>query len=531
MKSTGRILVLEDEERWREIFGSALRTADYQVDIASSVAEARDFLNHNFYHLAVIDVSMVFGDGSNREGLDFVGELERTEHGEGLKVILISAYMEKTRVREAFKKFKVADFQDKYDFDEANFLTDVRKVVEDSINLNLEVQWESRGQRDQVVLNLEVEGERVKRDTPLQARVADELEDLLCRLFPEAQSLLVRPLTAGLSGSAVLRATPFLNEGAATPVVVKFGAVKRIKREYENFKKYAEPFIRARSTNIIKLNQTTHLAGITYSLLGSRGDDIKSFREFYPRHDLAQIQETLTRLFSETCAAWYANHSPLRLCNLTNEYCQKLELTEEKLQIAFSQLKGVQGKGQLYFDSIKGRGFTNPLIASADREFQRSTYVCYTHGDLNSDNILVDESNEAWLIDFEYTGPGHILRDIAEMDLVVRAELLGAEEASLSERLELEEALFKARSFKDLESLRDSFDTQNPALAKAYATVLHLRTIAADMVSKNPSADFEEYYIGLFYYSLNALRFLSWRAVARQHCLLSACLIADKLGL
>jgi CheY-like chemotaxis protein len=531
MKATGRILILDDEERWRDIFGSALRMADYEVDVASSVAEARDFLNHNFYHLAIIDVSMVFGDGSNREGLDFVGELERTEHGEGLKVILISAYMEKTRVREAFKKFKVADFQDKLEFNEGDFLADVRKTLEESVNLDLEVQWESRGQRDQVVLNMEIDGERVKRDTPLQARIVDELEDLLCRLFPDAQSLLVKPLTAGLSGSAVLRATPFLKDGAAEPVVVKFGALKRIKREYENFKKYAEPFIRARSTNIIKLNQTTHLAGITYNLLGSRKHDIKSFRDFYPRHDLAQIQETLTRLFRETCAAWYANQGSLKLCNLTNEYCQKLELTEQKLQTAFSQLKGVQGKTQLYFDSIKGRSFTNPLIASADREFQRSTYVCYTHGDLNGDNILVDESNEAWLIDFEYTGPGHILRDIAELDLVVRAELLGGEEASLTERLALEEALFRATSFKDLESLRDNFDTENPALAKAYNTVLHLRTIAAEKVATNPNANLDEYYIALLYYSLNALRFLSWRGITRQHCLLSACLIADKLGL
>ena len=237
------------------------------------------------------------------------------------------------------------------------------------------------------------------------------------------------------------------------------------------------------------------------------------------------------RLFRETCAAWYANKTPLKLCNLTNEYCQKLELTEQNLQTAFSQLKGVQGKAQLYFDSIKGRGFTNPLIASADREFQRSTYVCYTHGDLNSDNILVNESKEAWLIDFEYTGPGHILRDIAELDLVVRAELLKAEEASLNERLELEEALIRATSFQDLESLRDNFDTENPALAKAYNTVLHLRTIAAEKVATNPNANLDEYYIALMYYSLNALRFLSWRGVARQHCLLSACLIADNLGL
>jgi hypothetical protein len=268
-----------------------------------------------------------------------------------------------------------------------------------------------------------------------------------------------------------------------------------------------------------------------YSLLGSSGDDIKAFRDFYANHDLPEIQETLTRLFRETCAAWYASQGSLKLCNLTLEYSQKLGFSEEKIERAFSQLKGVQGTRQLHFDSLKGRAFTNPLMAIADREFQRSTYVCNTHGDLNSDNILVDESNEAWLIDFEFTGPGHILRDIAELDLVVRVELLLPDEASLSDRLQLEEAVFKARNFKELESVRSALDTQNSALAKAYATIIHLRTIAGDMISKNPNGDLDEYYIALLYYSLNALRFLSWRGIQRQHCLLSASLIADKLGL
>lgn len=530
MKTTGRILVLDDEEQWRNILGEALRS-EFKVDVASSIAEGRELLRNNFYHLGVFDVSMVYGDGTNREGLDFVGELEQGDHAEGLRVVLISGYENKTWLREAFKKFKVADFQDKLDFSESEFLSDIHKLLEETVNLDLDVQWESRVQRDQVVLNMEIEGERVKRETPLHARTVEELEDLLCRLFPDAQSLLVRPLTAGLSGSAVLRATPFYKDGAAQPVVVKFGASKRIKREYENFKKYALPYIRGRSTNVIEIRQSTHLAGIIYSLIGSSGDDIKAFRDFYASHDVPQIQETLTRLFRETCAAWYANQGSLKLCNLTNEYRENLGFTEETLERGLSQLKGVQGKRQLYFDSLPGRSFTNPIPASSERDFQRSTYICNTHGDLNSENILVDEAREAWLIDFELTGPGHILRDIAELDLVVRVQLLLADEASLSERLQLEETLCKAHHFKDLESIRNALETQNPAVAKAYATIIHLRTIAGDMVSKNPNADLEEYSVALLYYSLNALRFLSWRGIQRQHCLLSASLIADKIGL
>jgi hypothetical protein len=59
----------------------------------------------------------------------------------------------------------------------------------------------------------------------------------------------------------------------------------------------------------------------------------------------------------------------------------------------YPQLKGVQGKGQLYFEPLGQRTFTNPLTAASDRQFMRPTYVCTTHGDLNEANVLIDGSD------------------------------------------------------------------------------------------------------------------------------------------
>jgi CheY-like chemotaxis protein len=531
MNSVGRILVLDDEESWQNILARLLRAASFQVDVAGTVDEARTILNENFYHVVVADVSMVHGDATNTEGLQLVSELKQDVHRGGMEVVLISAYANKSRLREAFKEFKVADFQDKFDFDQRAFVFEVGKILAKSVNLDLDVQWEAPNQPDQVVLNLEIDGERVKRETPLHSRTTEELGDLLCRLFPDASSLLVKPMAQATSGSAVLHVRPFYIDGAAKPVLLKVGCFRRISREYENFKKHVQPFIGRRSTSVIGLRQTTHLGGILYSLLGSVGDKIETFARFYAHNNLSQIQETLTRLFRETCGAWYANPGHLNLYNLSDGYRGMLGFSNESLVKALSQLKGVQGKRQIYFDSLGERPFTNPIVACAPCQFMKSTYVCNTHGDLNGDNILVDGSDHAWLIDFESTGPGHILRDIAELDLVVRVQLLLAQECSLGERLQMEEALGQARQFGDVENLLGAFQTENRALAKAYATTIHLRRIASNMVSKNPSADLDEYYIALLYYSMNALRFLSWSSIQRQHAFLSASLISDHLGL
>jgi hypothetical protein len=277
---------------------------------------------------------MVHGDATNTEGLQLVSELKQDVHRGGMEVVLISAYANKSRLREAFKEFKVADFQDKFEFDQKAFVFEVSKILAESVNLDLDVQWESPRQRDEVVLNLEIDGERVKRETPLHSRTAEELGDLLCRLFPDARSLLMKPVEQATSGSAVLHATPFYIDGAAQPVVLKIGCYRRISREYENFKKHTQPFIGARSTSIIDLRQTTHLGGILYSLLGSVGDKIETFTRFYARNDLSKIQETLTRLFRETCGAWYANPGRLNLCNLTDGYREMLGFSDEGLKVS-----------------------------------------------------------------------------------------------------------------------------------------------------------------------------------------------------
>ena len=83
-----------------------------------------------------------------------------------------------------------------------------------------------------------------------------------------------------------------------------------------------------------------------------------------------------------------------------------------------------------------------------------------------------------WLIDFQGTGQGHILRDVARLDSEVRFRLLAAEEATLEERLKMEDALCSIDRFSQVEQLATLLPTENKVLAKAYATVVYLRTIA-----------------------------------------------------
>jgi len=536
MNRQGRILIVDDEDQWRKELVETLERGGFQVDAVSRASEALARLSETSYHMVVLDIRLVQADRSNVEGIDLLEELYKRGLYEAIIVIMLSAFGTKEHMRTSFRKYKVVDFLSKEDFDNQVFLENVLQVFSEKVNINfsLEIIWQEVSRPEQVISNLEMDEISDTGDVAFQNRMANELEDLLCRLFYQAESILVRPMTPGRSGTGVLWVQPFYATGGGRAVVVKFGSIRKIEEEYRNFEQYIQPFIGGgRNTTILNVRRTSRLGGIKYSLLGMANDNLENFGSFYRHATLPQIEEALDRLFGDTCGAWYASPGRLRPHKLTEDYQQLLKFTLEKLERGLSDLvETVQGKQKLYFKSLRGRSaYTNPLLATADRSFVRPTYICTTHGDFNQHNILVDNTGNTWLIDFLRTGRGHILRDVSELDSVVRFQLLASDEATLEERLKMERVLCSIERFSQIEQLTDKLPTENRALARAYSIVIHLRKLARRLVSQNPDDDISEYFIALLYNAMNTFRFRHLSVRQREHALLCASLLADRLGL
>lgn len=536
MNRQGYILIVDDDEKWRKVLVETLLGGNYHVDSVSTTSEALDYLQKNLYHLAVVDLRMVAEDPENREGIDLLDKLEKRGLNEATKVIMLSGFGTREDMRTSFREYKVLDFLSKDDFDNEEFLHEVQQVFTEQvkINLALDIRWQ-HVRPEQVVLNLDLEGIRIKRG-PLQSQLVTELEDLFCRLFHLAKSVLVRPLALGHSGTAVVRLQPFYSAaGAGYEVIVKFGDFRKIEQEFQNFTQYVQPFLGGgRNTTILAMRRTPNLAGITYSLLGTNTDQLVDFAEFYHCSTISQIEDALKMLFWKTCGGWYRSRGHLVMVDLTADYKRLFSYPLEKLeQVLSTELrKTVQDKHQLIFHHLLGnRVFTNPLQMINELSLVCPTYICITHGDLNPHNLLIDSAGNAWLIDFQGTGLGHILRDVATLDSAVRFQLLSADEATLEERLQMEEALCSIDNFSQVDQLARKFSTQNPALTKVYRTVVYLRTLAYKLVEQNAQADISEYYIALLYNALNTLRFSSLASEQHEHALLSASLLVDRLGL
>lgn len=535
MNRQGRILVVDDKPRWRDLLQETLESGGYMVDTAATLAEARRRLSDSFYHLLVLDIRLEDDDEANAEGMDLLRSVDDFGGVDAVKVIMLSAFGTREQMREAFRDRRVEDFLTKEDFDDIDFLKQVHEIFTDKmqINLGLAINWQKSAGPEQMMLNKRYGETRISRDLPAEMlqTAAAELDDLLCRLFYKDESLLVQPLTTGRSDAGVLLTERFDAYGSTPPVVLKFDGAKPIRQEYANFKQYIEGRIGGgRTTSVIGAPRyTPRLGGVVYSMLGAAGERFESFESFYRRAETAQIKTVLQRLFFDTCKTWYDNPGVRRVHNLTEEYLKTLGFTVERIEQAIEErFKGVQGKQRLQFRALHtDQQFTNPLTFLAQPPLLRSTFVCTTHGDLHAQNILVDTDLHPWLIDFFRTGPGHILRDVVLLDAAVRIQLTAADRVSLEDRWAMERTLWGITRFSDLDRLSSTLEDVTPEIRKAYEISLYLRQIARQITLR--SDDFSEYSIASCYCALNLTRFYALPMVQREHALLSASLIADQI--
>jgi hypothetical protein len=387
--------------------------------------------------------------------------------------------------------------------------------------------------------------------------------ELLRRLFQAESQIHIYRLAPGRGGSGVLTILPtYMDEEGKTPingarVVVKFGMRESILHEVANYHKYVERYVRMHSTQLVgQVVQTRNLAGVIFLFVGSAHGKSRSFLETYSdphvtSGDLAQIVENI---FRDSCQLWYLsakmkweaeNEAHL---DLVHSYRRQLSLErpEDWQELHFYVERVLHEPADYpirFWEEDKTRlgmmlggnevVFPSPLTFvenHADR-FPQPRFWCLTHGDLNGRNIFVDDHNAAWLIDFFRTGWGLALRDVAELEAVVKFELLQTD--NLEHLILLEECLLTAPSLVTSIILPAPLHT-NPHIARAVSTIEAIRREAAII---NENDDPSEYRAHLFFY---ALKMISWQGfsqvdqvrypIRQRHALYSAAKIAAMMG-
>lgn len=278
------------------------------------------------------------------------------------------------------------------------------------------IQWPPKWSGESVV-------RAICKDAPI-----DMADDLIFQLYKgdannaeilDVMGQEVSPPLTSRRRSTVVKVRPPSRE----PSILKLASAKRIRAEQQNYSEHVEGQMRgAFHTQLVASTLFWDMGGLIYSLIS--GQNIMSFADHYARHtDAELIVLPLKHLFAEV---WRSHYERQDECLEDTEYGTLYDLYD--VMYKFDRIFGTPEK----FDLI---GWTDkPIVSSplewilANRESSRmaAARIAVTHGDLHSDNIFVNDEH-AWVIDFERTGKGHILRDFVELEIDILTRLTSSQ--------------------------------------------------------------------------------------------------------
>jgi len=523
--SPKRILVVDNDQDVLDSVEYNLKTAGYEVLTASSSEEAQQRLVCEIVHLAIVDIRLQHEDrAEDLSGFNVARKLSGY-----IPCVIFTAYEDKENIKRALGEVGAKDILNKNDQDAAARLIDtVDRLFASDVRVNFDLKIEGPLDLERVAKQIEVP---VVDQGPQPS--ADDVRQVFQALFHDATGVHIAPLLSPESaptltqvGSVLVQARPRFENAWGAPIVVKLSARDETEREANNYRRI-KPFLGGHRLAVLEgETYSCQIGGLLYRLIGAQEwESIRTFGKVFLDEDTETVIDLLERFFRQTFGGLFAD-ARRETINLTATYAEGLHLTPQKLRTA---LEGFHPEALndpcVRFKELKG-DYINPVMwALPGDDFRRFEVVsgrCLCHGDLHGRNILVDADGHFWLIDFARAAESHALRDFAELETDIKFNLLPVVDSEVL--LPLEQALLAPADFREASP---ETSLANGQLDHTYKVVSALRRIASELIDLE--GDMREYYQALFLHTLNIMRLRHISAEKKEHALLAAALICQRL--
>ena len=322
---------------------------------------------------------------------------------------------------------------------------------------------------------------RIQVESPPEDEWREEWDTITRRIYSDSARVVLKPLTGGFT-SRTYRVESYDRDGRKQlPTVLKIGSVAVTEREVQAYRACVEKFILNNSTTIMGTERCGDWAGLRYNFLGITGPDsrITWLENVYKTRPSGEFLGLLDRIFTDIFKPWYGQPRwevvhPFRDQDPRNQFDSILEDAQTEL--------GISAEVELLPCPPLGISLPNPFhflkygyARRRDREFR--WYTGITHGDLNLRNILLDERENVYVIDFSESGQRNIVSDFARLEPILKLELNRLEEPDdLRELLRFEQGLAGARRLDEPPPW--CYGGSDPMVEKAYQTICRLRRYA-----------------------------------------------------
>jgi CheY-like chemotaxis protein len=523
-----RVLVVDDLPDVRSTLTRLLVSQGYWVRAAGSLQEAQELLDQERFHVAVLDLCLDRNDTKNEQGLCIARKIK--ESYPSIVSIMLTGYATVNTVTEALQPDQSGEtLVYKYLVKGPDTYTQLAEVVDEAFGSQVRISESLEIlDQDEFVCRLCARIRFWDASPPSPEQLAEEADELVRKLFYDCTRVEPDLIQGGYSGVAICKFRPWYpTRGAGETVIAKLGATRLIEGEVENYRRHVHGMVGGhRVPNLLETARTRSLSGVLYTFAGLGAS--QGFSSYYQQANVAQIEQTLRNLFEKTCfpsRLKSGSHHPS--FDLQSFYTELYRLRPENLRTCLDRTMGKRHPFRKDTDGKRiwlggGVALVNPVEFALTADLPTQSFMCVIHGDLQGYNVIVDGFGEAWLIDFAHTGDGPLIHDYASFENYLRISMVRCQDW---QRLyEWNQALFGGGDLHETR-LPETLKSY-PEIHKAHRSILTVRDLA---YKASPDDMQQAYLIGLLFSALKLLTIMNLPRDQRDHALISAALIAERL--
>lgn len=326
------------------------------------------------------------------------------------------------------------------------------------------------------------EESRVSIEWPPDLQVSDEWDSIVRQIYHDASRVVPARLHGGFSATT-LQVTAYDAAGRQMlPTVLKLESIEMGRREETACREYVQKYILNNGTVILGTATQGRYMGVRYNFVGITGAESRLtwLREHYMRRPSEELIPIFDRIFTDILKPWYGQPRWDRV-RLFDEHTPAADLFPTLLEDAREQF-GVLPDEPTFRCPWISRPLPNPyyVLKHVYPERCNETFPWYTginHGDLNMQNILLDERENIYIIDFSETRVRNIVSDFARLEPIFLFETLRLDtDDDVHRAAEFIEPLIQQGSLSEMP--RFTYSGDDPLVAKAYSIICRLRHYA-----------------------------------------------------
>lgn len=323
---------------------------------------------------------------------------------------------------------------------------------------------------------------------------------LVRRLYTDSARVKVDQLHGGYTAQTY-QVTSYDVEGRKMrPTVLKVANRAMITRESEHCQQYALPYIFNNSAVVLGAEFYGEMGALRYNFVGIGGEasQLKWLTHYYNNADMDLLGPLFDKIFLHILKPWYGqpvsktiflfkDHDP------TFTFFPYIYKTVSELLSISADEKFIQVE-EVSKPILNPYWFLKYEFARR-RDESIDYYIGICHGDLNMQNILLDEKMNVYLIDFSETKPRSVISDFARLEAIFLVD-----NAPLDDETDMPDYLKFITHFYSIEHLNEILEINytgrhREKVAKSAKLALKMRKYAFDTVHGNSNP--VPYYLAL----------------------------------